>query len=178
MSNKKKKNSKKKVMSEQKKAAIRETKILSKEAIVEKQDKLTSWFMINIIYIIVGYAILKTIEKGYNSTDTILYMENICWGIFGGFLVAAVALFALYYTKFKRSLRMRNYGILMSVCSLGGLYLALYNKIRLVVMSIIPAFEGINSNFRIWSLMILLGLYAVASLVWYCVKLYQTSKSN
>lgn len=177
LANKKKKNKNKKISYDNKKK-IQEKKQLSREEINAKQDKLTNWFMLNIVYIIVGYIILHFIEKGYNSTETILYMNTICWSVFGVFLAIAAILFGLYFGVFKTKKRIKNYGILMSVLSLCGLYLALYNKIRLGVMAVIPSFGTVNSNFRIWSLMFALGIYAVISLVWYCIKLYRISHSE
>lgn len=161
-----------------KKEYSREEKLIQRENNIKKQDKLTNWFMINIAYIIIGYFLIKLIEKGYNSTDTILYMEGICWWIFGGFLFVSAVLFALYFTIFKNKTRLRNYGTMFACSSFGGLYLALYNKIRLLVIAVIPQFERINSNFRIWSLLALLGVYTVISGIWYGVKLYKISHSE
>lgn len=148
-----------------------------KQTLHERNEHLTNWYMVNLGWGIAGILALTFIYKGYRSVQTILAMQPLMWILTGIFAVGAGVVFLLGYTgKIKNQLRARNYGILLVVCALVGLWLALYNRIRPVLETCARAILRrpeltVNSYWNVRIPMIAIGVYLVAGFIWLAVKL-------
>lgn len=149
---------------------------IEKEA---KQEKLTNWYMITLSFGVLAIAVLLIFRQMYRTTSMLEYMPAVTWTMFGIFAASAVAVLALGLSGIiKNKQRAVNYTVFLGVCALGSLWLALFNRIRLLAENIIIAVSGnqnltINSHWNINALIILTVAYLIAAFIYYIIKLYK-----
>lgn len=145
----------------------------------QKREKLTNWYMINLCYGILAIIAIVIIRELYYTPATVLHMQAVTWIMTAVFAVAAILVFVLGKTnKIKNYTRARNYSILLGVCTLGSLWLAAYNKIRLYSETALQNITGntsltINSHWNTRILIIAVVLYLIISFIYYLIKLYR-----
>lgn len=142
----------------------------------KESERLTNWYMINLCWGVVGIIALLVVNSGYGS-NLILYMPTILWSLVGVFAAATLVVLGLGAKGViaNRS-RANNYAILLGVCSGVSLWLALYNKIRVVMENVLKSITGndalmVVSYWNIWIPMIAIGIYLVVAFIWYLIKL-------
>lgn len=142
----------------------------------ERNEHLTNWYMINLCWAIVGIFALLGINGGYQRGATIIYMQPLMWILTGVFAVGALVVFCLgKYGVIKNKARANNYSIFLGVCSLTGLWLALYNKLRLVIEKVAQFILNdpkltVGSVWNVYIPMILIGVYLVGAFIYLAVK--------
>lgn len=142
----------------------------------ERNEHLTNWYMINLSWGIVGILSLLAINRGYRNIDLLLHMQSIVWVLTGVFVAGTIALVII--GKIKNSARVNHYAILTGICTLVGLWLALYNKIRPVLENVARTLLGnpnltVSSYWNVWIPMIGIGVYLVVAFIYYVIKLAQ-----
>ena len=146
---------------------------MTKKTINKQNDQLTNWYMINLCWGVAGLLGLFLIYQGYRNTDFILAMQPITWVLTAVFAVGGLALFVL--GKTKSSKRMTHYAIFSGVCTLVALWLALYNRIRPMLESLLRAILQnsnliVSSYWNVWIPMIGIGIYLIASFIFFVIK--------
>ncbi len=145
----------------------------------ERNDKLTNWYMINLSWGVVGILILQFINMGYKNISMLPYMQIIMWVLFGVLAVAGVVVYALGKKGIiKNSSRATNYAIMLGVSALVGLWLALYNKIRVIleeILKVISRNEGfsVTSYWNVYIPMTAIGIYLVIAFIYYIVNIFK-----
>ncbi|MEE1012993.1 MAG: hypothetical protein U0L92_01585 [Clostridia bacterium] len=142
----------------------------------ERNEHLTNWYMINLSWGIVGILALLAIKHGYQNINLILKMQPIVWVLTGIFAAGTIALVIL--GKVKNSTRANHYAFLTGACTFVSLWLAFYNKIRLVLENVARTLLGnpnltVSSYWNVWIPMIGIGLYLVVAFIYYAIKLAQ-----
>ena len=154
---------------------------IKREAKREKRnviDKLTNRYMINLCWGILGIVLLRFVESGYSSSDTILIMPVIMKSLAGAFAVFAIALFALGKTSvIKNTSRAYNYALFCGVLTLIALWIAFYAQVRLVFGKMFPAVLALDSRWWIsWGIIVLLVAYLIISLIFTAFKIRKIEK--
>ncbi len=146
----------------------------------EKIDKATNQYMITLAWGILLIILLRFVESGYNSMDTVLQMPTIMkvWaGVFG---LAAAGLFVCGGMNIlEKKGTFIGYGIFSAVLALGSLWIGFYASIRNAIGSILPAV--LNARSEWWystGPIILVVIYLVVMLVWTAVKVAMIEKGK
>ncbi len=135
-------------------------------------DKLTNWYMINLAWGILAIVILRFIESGYSSPETILVMPVLLKSFLLVFALISVALFLcgkLWLSKYKS--RLYNYSIFSAVLAIVSAWIAFYPQIRNVLVSLFPGLYSLDSRWWVsWGLIVLLIVYLIVSLIGVSIK--------
>ena len=139
-------------------------------------DKLTNKYMINLAWGIFGIVMLRFVESGYSSADTILQMPIIL----KVFVALAVALFVCAKVGvIKNVTRANNYGIFSIVAAVVSLWIAFYAQIRMAFGKVAPFLLTLDSRWWIsWGLIILVVAYLVIALIITIVKIAAIEKGR
>ncbi len=144
-----------------------------------RAEKLTNWYMINLSFGVLAIIVLLILRKLYRTQSTLLYMQPAAWIMTAVFAAAAIVIFVLGKSgKIKNFSRARNYSIFMLFCALGGLWLALYNKLRIPLEKLVQAItrnpgQAVSSYWNIYLLMIAVVAYLIGAFIYYVIKLYK-----
>lgn len=143
-------------------------------------DKATNRYMINLSWGIVGIVVLRIIEAGFGSADTILQMPTIMKVFAVIFVLLAVALFACGKTGvLKNTQRSYNYALFSLVAAFLSAWIGYYAKIRLVIGKLIPFLYNIDSRWWFsWGPIIGIVVYLVLGLIWTAVRISQIEKGK
>lgn len=142
----------------------------------KQKEKLTNWYMINLCWGLVGLLALTVIYYCYKDVTALMYMPVVTWVMTGTFAVAAIIVYVLGKNEvIKNKTRAIHYAGFLSVCAAASLWLALYNKIRVIMQAAVNALTGgriatIGSYWNVWLLMIAIVVYLVVTLIYYIVK--------
>ncbi len=141
-----------------------------------QKEKLTNWYMINLCWGLVGLLLLTVLYYCYKDINTLTHMPLVTWILTGVFAVAAIVIFVLGKNGvIKNSIRAKHYSAFLGICTLASLWLALYNKIRVILQAAVNALTGgriasIGSYWNVWLLMIAIGIYLVITFIYYIIK--------
>ncbi len=157
-----------------------ELKREKKRAKREQIDKATNGYMINLAWGILVIILLRFVEGGYSSADTVLQMPTtmkVFAGIFGALAIG------LFICGGKNVLNKKstfiNYGIFTLVLALASLWIGFYASIRNLVGEVVPAALNLRSDW--WyskSFIILVVAYLVVTLIWTAVKVSLIEKGR
>ncbi len=145
-----------------------------KQARIERKEKLTNWYMINLSWGVAGILVMLFVGSLYKNPAILVHMQTIMWVLTALFAVSAIALFA-FSGKFKNKQRAVNYSVFLGVCTLFALWLALYNTIRPIMQSVARTLLN-NPNLSVYSYwntrlpIIGICVYLVISFIVYAVK--------
>lgn len=115
-----------------------------------KIDKTVNGYMINLAWGIFVIILLRFVETGYSSGDTVLRMPGIMKVLAGVFAVGAVALFACRSMNiFGRKDRLLGYAAFAIVLALGSLWIGFFPQVRNLMTGISPALANIDSRWWI-----------------------------
>jgi hypothetical protein len=143
----------------------------------ERNEKLTNWYMINLTWGVVGILALTAIYRASHYVNTLMMIQPMAWVLTGVFALGAIALFVLGKTQaIKNTSRANNYAIFTAVCALVSLWLALYNKLRMPLESLLRTITGnaslmVSSYWNVWIPMALIGVYLVGAFIYLVIKL-------
>lgn len=142
----------------------------------EKNEKLTNWYMITLTWGVVGIIALLLYKNCYTTMSILPYINVINWALTAIFAIGAILLFVLgKINVIRNTSRANNYAIFLGVCGLTTLWLALYNKIRLILESAAqtllnnPALT-VSSYWNINIPIIAIGAYLVIAFIVYVIK--------
>ena len=146
----------------------------------EKIDKTTNRYMINLAWGVWVIILLRLVESGYTSTDTVLQMP-VTMKVFAG-IFAAMSV-ALFICGGKNVLNKKStfisYGIFTAVLALGSLWIGFYADIRNIIGAVLPSILNIDSRWWISRGPIVIVIaYLVVSLVWTAVKVALIEKGK
>lgn len=146
----------------------------------ERIERITNMYMINLSWGILAIVLLRAIESGYGSADTILVMPAVMKSAAAILAIAAAALFACAKTgTLKNTSRAKNYAIFSLVAAVVSACIAFFAKIRMAVCGIIPALTSVDSRWWIsWGWVALIVVYLVAALVWTAVTVARVEKGK
>ena len=142
----------------------------------EKNEKLTNWYMITLTWGVVGILALLLYKNCYTTMAILPYINIINWSLTAIFALGAVALLVLSKLNvIKNSSRANNYAIFLGVCGLTTLWLAFYNKIRLILESIVQKILNnpsltVSSYWNIKIPIIAICLYLIITFIVYVIK--------
>ena len=139
-----------------------------------RKEHLTNMYMIQLCLGLLGIFILTLFRNLYKNPNTLIHMQTVTWIMFGVFALVCIALIAV--GKAKKCSRCVNYGILSAVCAFFSLWLALFNKIRVILENILHSITGnealsVNSYWNITIPIILIVAYLIIAFIVYAVKL-------
>ncbi len=141
-----------------------------------KKEKLTNWYMITLTWGIVGIIALLLYKNCYTTMSILPYINIINWSLTAVFALSGVALLVLSkFNVIKNSSRANNYAIFLGVCGLTTLWLALYNKLRIVIENVSrtllnnPALN-VSSYWNIRIPIIAICAYLIISFIVYVIK--------
>lgn len=163
-------------------AAKKMTAKLNKEKMDRRRERaaykehLTNWYMLNFIYGVLGIIVFLILGTCYRKSSMLVHMQTFSWVMTAIFAIGAATLFALgKMGKIKNTKRAVNYSILLGVCALFSLWLALYNKIRVIMEAAARVLLrnpnlSVNSYWNTRIPIILIVAYLVVSFIVYTVK--------
>lgn len=145
-----------------------------------KIDKITNMYMINLAWGILAIVLLRAVEAGYASADTILIMPALMRTVAVVFALGAAALAVC--TKvgiLKNTARGYNYAIFTGVVAAVAACIGFFAKIRMLIVGVIPALAGLDSRWWIsWGWVALIVVYLVAALVWTALRAAKIEKGK
>lgn len=146
----------------------------------EKIDKTTNQYMINLAWGVLVIILLRLVESGYTSTDTILQMPVTMKAFAGIFAAAAIALFVCGGKNvMDKKSTFIGYGIFASALALGSLWIGFYADIRSIIGSILPAVLNIDSRWWVSrGPIVIVVAYLVVTLIWTMVKVALIEKGK
>ncbi len=154
----------------------REKKRIKREQI----DKTTNRYMINLAWGVFVIILLRLVESGYTSVDTVLQMP-VCMKVFAGiFGVLAIGLFVCGSKNLLMKKTMfYGYSAFSLVMALGSLWIGFYANIRNFIGEISPGILVIDSRWWVSRGPITLVIaYLVVTLVWTAVKVALIEKGK
>lgn len=158
------------------KRVLHEERLSQKKATEQYKEHLTNSYMLQLTYGILGIIALLFIGSLYKNTTTLMHMQTFSWVITAIFALGAIVVFSLGKANvIKNTSRANNYSILLGICTLFGLWLALYNRIRPVMESVArtitrnPAL-AVNSYWNTRLPIIAIVLYLIVAFIVYTVK--------
>ncbi len=146
----------------------------------EKIDKTTNQYMINLAWGVLVIILLRLVESGYTSADTVLQMP-VTMKVFAGiFAVVAAGLFVCGGKNVagKKSTFI-GYGIFAVVLALGSLWIGFYADIRNVLGAVSPGILNIDSRWWVSrGPIVIVVAYLVVTLVWTTIKVALIEKGK
>ncbi len=154
----------------------RERKRVKREHI----DKTTNRYMVNLAWGILVIILLRFVETGYSSSNTILQMPTIMKSFAGVFGTLAIGLFVCGGKNLlgKKSVFL-GYATFALVLALGSLWIGFYASIRNVVGELMPAMLNIRSDW--WyskGPIVIVVAYLVVTLIWTAIKVSLIEKGK
>lgn len=140
------------------------------------KDHITNLYMLHLTFGILG-IILITFYGSLYKGSLILHMNTISWVITGIFAVSSILLLSLGKTgKVKNTKRAYNYSILLWVCTGFGLWFSLFNKLRMVIESVLKFVTrndalSVNSYWIYRLPIILIVAYLIVFFIVYVIKI-------
>ena len=139
-----------------------------------RKEHFTNMYMIQLCLGLLGIFILTLFRNLYKNPNTLIHMQTVTWIMFGIFAVVCIALIAV--GKAKKCSRCVNYGILSAVCAFFSLWLALFNKNRVILENVLHSITGnealsVNSYWNTTIPIILIIAYLIIAFIVYAVKL-------
>lgn len=142
-------------------------------------DKATNGYMINLAWGIFLIIILRFVESGYSSGDTVLMMPVLMKVLAGVFAALAVLLFVFGNKNKKYKSRLFGYGFFAAALALGSLWIGFFPQIRMFLGSINESILNIDSRWWISrGPIILVAVYLVVTLVLTAVKIALIEKGK
>lgn len=150
-----------------------EIKREKKRAKRERIDKTTNQYMINLAWGILVIILLRFVEAGYTSSNTILQMPGIMKTFACVFAVVSVGLFVCGGKNlFDKKATFLGYAAFALTLTLGAVWIGFYPEIRNLLGGISPA--ALNVDSRWWisrGPIVVVVTYLVLTLVWTAVKI-------
>lgn len=141
-----------------------------------KKEKLTNWYMITLTWGVVGIIALLLYKNCYTTMSILEHINIINWTLTGVFAAAAILVFILGKCNvIKNTSRANNYSIFLGVCGLTTLWLALYNKLRVIIEGVARTLLNnptlsVSSYWNIRIPIIAICAYLVISFIVYVIK--------
>ncbi len=154
----------------------REKKRLKREQI----DKTTNGYMIKLAWGILVIILLRFVESGYTSVDTVLQMPTTMKIFAAIFALAAVGLFICGAKNvLKKKEAFTGYGIFACVMALGSLWIGFYANVRNLLGASMPAILNIDSRWWISRGPIVIVIaYLAVELIWTAIKVAMIEKGK
>lgn len=151
------------------------TKQTKKETRQAINERLTNWYLITLTWGILGILALYGVYQGYRNPSTLLMMQPLLWVLTGIFFAGTIVLFILGKTSKKQQARLIHYGYFLAVCTLISLWLALYNRLRPILESVLQTILNqptltIGSFWNVWIPMTAIGLYLVVTFLYFAIR--------
>lgn len=145
-----------------------------------KIDAATNKYMVTLAWGIFVIILLRFVETGYSSADTVLMMPVLMKTLAAIFAVVAVGLFVCGRLNVadKKS-KFINYGIFLAALAAGSLWIGFFNQIRNLIVGINPALTNVDSRWWISrGPIVLVIVYLVVMLVWSTIKITMIEKGK
>lgn len=145
-----------------------------------KIDATTNNYMINLAWGVFAIILLRFVESGYSSPDTVLLMPTLMKSLAGVFAVIAVGLFVCgKLNLLGHKNRFYGYSAFGLVLALGSLWIGFYSNIRNLFVEINPAIANIDSRWWISrGLIVAVAVYLVVMLAWTMIKISRIEKGK
>ncbi len=145
-----------------------------------KIDTITNRYMINLAWGVFVIILLRFVETGYSSADTVLIMPTLMKTLAGVFAVGGVALFVCGKLNIaNRKGVFFGYATFTLVLALGALWIGFFNNIRNFFVGLNPALANIDSRWWISrGLITVVAVYLVITLIWTTVKIAMIEKGK
>ncbi len=146
----------------------------------EKIDKTTNQYMINLAWGVLVIILLRLVETGYTSADTVLQMPVTMKALAAVFAVVAAGMFVCGGKNVldKKSTFM-GYGMFAVVLALGSLWIGFYADIRNLLGAVSPAVLNIDSRWWVSrGPIVIVVAYLVITLIWTTVKVSLIEKGK
>ena len=142
-------------------------------------DKATNGYMINLAWGIFLIILLRFVESGYSSGNTVLIMPVLMKVLAGVFAVGSVLLFVFGNRSKKAKSRFFGYGFFTAALALGSLWIGFFSQLRMFFGNINASILNIDSRWWISrGLIVLIAIYLVVTLVLTTVKIALIEKGK
>ncbi len=145
-----------------------------------KIDSTTNGYMINLAWGVFVIILLRFIESGYMSADTVLTMPILMRTFAGLFAASAIGLFVcgkLNLANCKK--RFYGYSAFALVLAIGSLWIGFFSYIRNFFVGINPSLANLDSRWWISRGMItIVAIYLVVTLIMTTVKITLIEKGK
>ena len=137
-----------------------------------KIDLITNKYMINLSWGIFVIILLRFVESGYMSTNTVLTMPGLMKTCAVIFAVAAAGLFACGKMNIaKRKGLFYGYSAFAFVLTLGSLWIGFFGSIRNFFVELYPALINLDSRWWISrGPIVLIAVYLIVTLILTTIK--------
>ncbi len=148
----------------------------TKETKRERNEKLTNRYMIQLSWGVLGIIAFVLIYNASKNADTLVMIQPLAWILTGVFTAGAFLLWVLGKTGIINNTdRAYNYAIFTSVCALFSLWLALYNRLRMIMEDVLQAITQnptliVDSYWNVRIPIILIVAYLVIAFIVFAVK--------
>lgn len=146
----------------------------------EKIDKTVNGYMINLAWGILVIILLRFVETGYSSGDTVLQMPLIMKVLAGVFGLGAAALFVCGgMNVLNKKSTFIGYAIFVLVLVLGSLWIGFFPQMRSLLVGINPGLANVDSRWWISrGPIVLVVAYLVITLVLTAIKITLIEKGK
>lgn len=145
-----------------------------------KIDLTTNQYMITLAWGIFVIILLRFVETGYSSADTVLAMPTLMKSFAGIFAVVSVGLCVcgkLNLANKKRTFW--GYAAFALVLALGSLWIGFFSNIRNFFIKLNPALVSVDSRWWISrGPIVAVAVYLVITLIWTTVKIAMIEKGK
>ena len=145
-----------------------------------KIDSTTNGYMINLAWGVFVIILLRFVETGYLSADTVLTMPVLMKTFAAIFAAVAIGLFAcgkINLANHKK--KFYRYCAFSAVLAIGSLWIGFFNDIRNFFVGINPAIANVDSRWWISRGMItIVAIYLVVTLILTTVKITLIEKGK
>ena len=142
-------------------------------------DKATNGYMINLAWGIFLIILLRFVESGYSSGNTVLMMPVLMKVLAGIFAVGAVLLFVFGSKSKKAKSRFFGYGFFAAALALGSLWIGFFPQLRMFFGNLNADILNIDSRWWISrGPIVLIAIYLVVTLVLTTVKIALIEKGK
>ena len=145
-----------------------------------KIDATTNNYMINLAWGVFAIILLRFVESGFSSADTVLIMPTLMKTLAAVFAVVAVGLFVCgKLDLLNHKNRFYGYSVFSLVLTLGSLWIGFYSSIRNFFVGFFPNLANLDSRWWISrGLIVAVAVYLVVMLVWTMIKISRIEKGK
>jgi len=142
----------------------------------ERNERLTNRYMIQLTWGVIGILAFIGIYRASLNPNSLVMIQPFAWVMTAVFALGAIVLVVLgKIGVIENASRAYNYSILSGVCAVFALWLALYNKIRMILEDMVQTVFNnpnliVSSYWNVRIPIILIVAYLVISFIVFAVK--------
>ena len=145
-----------------------------------KIDSITNGYMINLSWGVFVIILLRFVESGYMSADTVLTMPVLMKVFAGIFALVAIGLFVCAKLNLiANKKRLYGYSGFSLALAVGSLWIGFFTNVRFFVIEMVPSIAALDSRWWISrGLITVVAVYLVVTLITTTVKITLIEKGK